>query len=85
MLSQQQPCLIRRSVKSKSGPGGNIWLQNVANTVLSNDSGTEGSELMSMVYEQMLEIFSIRGHTVIHLSLGCAIHYIPKRKMYSIK
>lgn len=76
---------MKNSVKSKSGPGGNIWLQNVANTVLSNDSCTEGLELMLMMYEQMLEILSICGHTVIHLFLGCTIHYIPKRKNYSIK
>lgn len=34
-----------------------MWPQNVANTVLSNDSCTEGLELMLMVYEQMLEVF----------------------------
>lgn len=76
---------MKNSVKSKSGPGGDIWLQNVANTVLSNDSCTEGLELMLMMYEQMLEILSICGHTVIHLFRGCTIHYIPKKKNYSIK
>lgn len=84
-LCQQQASLIKSSVKSKSGPGDKMWLQNVANTVLSNDSCIEGLELMLMMYEQMLEVFSIRGHTVINLSLGCKIYYMPKRKIYSIK